>query len=67
MIIVTVSPRKTGAKAVPKSWLDSSKSEINTVSSCALMANETEVVIKARELTIKSRFLLIVSMVLEFK
>jgi len=31
--MVMVRPRKTGAKAVPNSWLERLKSEMNTVSS----------------------------------
>ena len=67
MIMVKVNPKKTGAKAVPKSWLDKLKSEIKTVSSEALTANETEVVMSARQLVINSLFLLIVSIISGFK
>jgi hypothetical protein len=62
-----VKPIKTGAKAVPRSWLESSKSFMKTVSSCARMANDTEVVTNARQLVIKRRFLLIVSIAFQFK
>jgi hypothetical protein len=62
-----VKPINTGAKAVPRSWLESSKSFIKTVSSCARIAKDTEVVINARQLVIKRRFLLIVSIAFQFK
>jgi hypothetical protein len=67
MIMVMVKPRKTGANAVPKSWLERSNSSMKTVSNCALTANETEVVINARLLARNSLFLLIVSMSLGFR
>jgi len=62
-----VRPRKTGANAVPSSWLERLKSEMKTVSNWARIANDTEVVIKARQLARNSRFLLIVSMSLGFR